>query len=133
MQLCLWLSPEDAQMHPVPRVSSKKLEQKKEAERGQGSAYKRKNFLKSTGSLTAEPKLLAWHARPDRIRSPRQCSLPTSPLPPALGTPPLPCLCPSCSPSWSPSAFLSTGQPVLRALQDPTQRAPSLHAHFPSH
>ena len=26
-------------MHPVPRISGEKLEQKKEAERGQGSAY----------------------------------------------------------------------------------------------
>ena len=39
LQLCLWLSPEDAQMHPVPRISGEKLEQEKEAERGQGSAY----------------------------------------------------------------------------------------------
>ena len=31
--------PENAQMYPVPQISGEKLEQKKEAERGQDSAY----------------------------------------------------------------------------------------------
>lgn len=101
-----------------------KLEQRKEAERGQGSAYHQEELSEiHRFSLIAEAKLPGL-VKPHRIRSPPQCPLPTSPLPPAPGDPSPPLPLPLLFTQLEPLCFLAHRVTSAQGSPGPSSESP---------